>query len=395
MNRKTALRAALLGLPFVAVVLYVALNWYTIEEENVWVDAGPLARADAFLAYERLLERSGAQVHVASSPSELDALPREGALVLAAHRLAYMTPARVGHIVSWVDRGGLLVVEAEPRDIDDPLLDALGIARTFPERRRGTRSQVPPTTGLQPSPTFDWPGEEKRLTVSLGFSRLGLRDQRVRSDVTAVRQGDRVIMMTFGEGEGRVTIVPRIGFLENSVIGKLDHARFGWRLVSPQGTTARVVTLFTKMESPPFLDWVARDAWAVALAAGLLVLAWLARIVPRFGPLAPEPPPVRRSLAEHIVSSGRYLWSHGERDYLAGALRERLWRSAARRGLARAGATPQSIPALARVAAMPEPKMRHALTTGIIAPQVFIDVARAIHEAESRLGRRTKSEKRT
>ena len=387
MDRKTTLRAALVGLPLAAALVYVALNWYTVEEESVWVDAGPLARADAFLAYERLLTRSGAQVHVATSPSQLDALPRGGALVLAGRRLAYMTPARVGHIVSWVDGGGILVVEAERRGIDDPLLDALGIERTFPQRRRGERMvpEPPASVAVQRSPTFDWPGESKRLTVALGSGRNGLRDQRVRSDATVVRQGDRVVMMSFAEGEGRVTIVPRLDFLDNSVIGKLVHARFGWRLVSPDGTTARIVTLFTKMESPPFLDWVARDAWAVALAAALLVAAWLARIVPRFGPLAPEPPPVRRSLLEHIVSSGRYLWSRGERDYLAGALRERLWRGAARRGLARGGGTPQSIPALARIAAMPEPELRRALTAGIIAPQVFVDTAKTIQEAETRL----------
>src|SRR5262249_3462332 len=160
---------------------------------------GPQARADDFLAYERLLMRFGAQVHVATGPSQLDALPRGSALVLAAHRLAYMTPARVRNIVAWVERGGVLVIEAERRDIDDPVLDALGIARTFPERIRGmrTRPEAPPDFVSQPSSTFDWPGEERKLTVSHGGSRIGLRDQRVHSDVTAVRQGDRTVIMTF------------------------------------------------------------------------------------------------------------------------------------------------------------------------------------------------------
>ena len=60
MNRKALLRAALVALPLVAALLYIALNWYRIEQVTVWVQAGEEARRNPFLAYTRLLEHLGA-----------------------------------------------------------------------------------------------------------------------------------------------------------------------------------------------------------------------------------------------------------------------------------------------------------------------------------------------
>jgi hypothetical protein len=87
------------------------------------------------------------------------------------------------------------------------------------------------------------------------------------------------------------------------------------------------------MTSPPFLEWVRRDAWPVLAAAALLLVLWLARIIPRFGPLVPDAPPVRRSLLEHVVASGRFLWSRGAGAELVEAVSERAARTARRRGV--------------------------------------------------------------
>src|SRR5271154_814328 len=126
MNRK--LRAALFATPLAAALLYIALNWYRLEYESAWVDAGPAAMEDRFLAFSRLLQRMGSKVSVIDSPTVLEGLPAKATLVIGARRLAYMTPVYVKRIVRWVERGGRLVVEAEPWEISDPLLHELGIA---------------------------------------------------------------------------------------------------------------------------------------------------------------------------------------------------------------------------------------------------------------------------
>jgi len=332
MKRKTAIRAALIALPLTAFLLYAALNWYTIEDQEIRIGASEAARQDRYLAYARLLERMGASVRSAAGPSDLEKMPANATLLLANRRLAYMTPQRVRAILEWVDRGGSLVVEAELEEIDDPLLDGLGIARIYPERLKdASPKNMDPRayTGASAPITIDWPQFGKPLKAQLGTAFGELRDMRVRSDVNELRQGERLVALSFPSGKGRVTVLPRTSFLLNTLIGNYDHAELGWQLVAAQPS----VMLFLRMRSPPFLDWLWRDAWPVVAAAALLLVLWLARIIPRFGPLAPDAPPVRRSLVEHVVASGRFLGSRGAGNGLVEAVRERVARTARRRGI--------------------------------------------------------------
>jgi hypothetical protein len=332
MTRKSAIRAALIALPLVASLLYAALNWYALEDEEIRIGASEAAMEDRYLAYGRLLERMGASVGRAPGPSALETLPPGGTLLLANQRLAYMTPQRVRRVLDWVDGGGSLVVEAELEDIDDPLLDAIGIARAYPERMKdGRRKNMDPRVyGSATTPiTIDWPQFGRPLKAQLGTAFGELRDTRVRSEVNELRQGERLVALSFPSGKGRVTVLPSVAFLRNTLIGNLDHAELGWQLVAAQPA----VMLYLRMRSPPLLDWLRRDAWPVVAAAALLLVLWLARIIPRFGPLAPDAPPVRRSLLEHVVASGRFLWSRGAGAHLVEAVRERASRTARRRGV--------------------------------------------------------------
>jgi hypothetical protein len=371
MSRKLALRAALVGLPLVAFLLYAALNWYTIEDETIRVRAGELAREDPYLAYGRLLDRMGIPAKRAQVASVLDQLPPKGTLVLAARRLAYMTPARVNRIRDWVDRGGSLVLEHEREAIDDPLLEAFGVKRVYPDPDDAKDGKKPAPRDFAAGNAmaeFDWPEFGKRLRARLGTRAGELRDLRVRSNVRELRQGTRLIALAFDSGEGRVTVLPTLSFLRNDNIGDYDHAELGWRLASMRSP----VVLYLRMQSPPFMEWARRDAWPVILAAGLLLLLWLGRIIPRFGPLEADPAPARRSLIEHVVASGRFLWSRGAGAHLLEAVRERALRAARRRGI-----SPNALPGEA--------------TAGVparIDPASFTGRVAALQKLEERLAQR-------
>src|SRR5258706_5203171 len=222
MTRKTAIRAALVALPLAAFLLYAALNWYTIEEEEIRIGASQAAMQDPYLAYGRLLERMGASVHAAQGPSALLALPAHGTLLLENRRLAYMTPQRVRAILEWVDKGGALVVAAEQEEIDDPLLDNLGIARVYPERMQdGRRKNMDPRAYANANApiTIDWPQLGKPLKAQIGTAFGELRDTRVRAEVNELRQGERLVAISFQSGQGRVTVLPSLSFLRNRLIG--------------------------------------------------------------------------------------------------------------------------------------------------------------------------------
>lgn len=335
MNRSTGWKAALIALPLLALAIYAALNWFRLEEEATYSGLGREAREDPYLAYARLLERMGKPPHRLESPSELESLPRGGTLVIAARRLAYMTPQRVRRIVAWVDAGGHLVAEWERNRTDDPLVDAFGVERVFPVD--GPRPPFMPR-GFDPGdftgPTqnivtieWSWLGGPLRARAGIGTGELS--DGGKRTDVNEARQGKRVVAMSFPQGRGRVTLLPSLRFMRNGNIADLDDAELAWRLSSERTP----ILLYVRLQSAGLFDWIQRDAWPAFAAAGLLLALWLMRIIPRFGPLEPDAPAPRRSLVEHLAASGRFLWSRGASAPLLNAVRERAERGARSRGV--------------------------------------------------------------
>ena len=177
--------------------------------------------------------------------------------------------------------------------------------------------------------TIDWPWLGGSLRARAGIGAGELVDQRDRAEIDEVQQGTRTVAMSFVQGKGRVTLLPSLRFLRNGTIADLDDAELAWRLSSERGP----ILLYVRLQSAGLLDWIQRDAWPAFAAAALLLVLWLLRIIPRFGPLEPDAAPPRRSLLEHLAASGRFLWSRGASAPLLDAVRERASRSARRHGV--------------------------------------------------------------
>lgn len=380
MQRKTWIRAVLITTPLVAALLYIALNWFRIEYEPMRMGATGEALTDRFLAYSRFVNRMGARVIPVASPTGIAAPPEDATIVMGARRLSYMVPGRVDKLVAWVRRGGHLVIEAEPTGIDDPLLDALGI-----QRPRETPQAQPNPARWEPPPVLSvtWPGASRPLRVQFFASVRELRDLRAHTPIATIVDRGHTIGLAFEEGQGTVTILPTLEFLNNTNIARLDHAALGWHALGDPPRSP--VLLFLRLDTAPLWQWIQREAWTVVVAVVLGLLLWLARIIPRFGPLAPELPPVRRSLAEHVVASGRYLWSRGEGRYLAQALRDRVMRAAARRGVASGAGSTESIAGLTKVR---ESEVRAALFGPIARPEQFAAVVATLRRIEALLDKR-------
>jgi len=164
--------------------------------------------------------------------------------------------------------------------------------------------------------------------------------------------------------------VTSLDFARNDLIGSRDHARLLWTLLTL--TPAKALQVFFRPERLSLSRFLIRHSWAALAAAALLLGTWLWRIAPRFGPVAPDAPPGRRRLLEHLRASGRYFWSQGLRANLAAAARE-----AALRRLSRAQ------PDFAHASAA-EKASRLAALTGIPAEdaQRFIAGAGALRGAD-------------
>jgi hypothetical protein len=213
-----------------------------------------------------------------------------------------------------------------------------------------------------------------------------LRESAVHLDAATASAGADVFAISFAWGEGRVVAFSTFAFLRNDSIGTDDHAALGLEFATAARGHGDPV-IFLKPPKAELMQWLRNEAWTVLVAAALLLLAWLARVVPRFGPLAPDPQPVRRRLTEHIAASGRFLWSRGERAYLLAAARERAWQTATRRfARLRALAPEAAAERLADVTAVSRLKTHRALAAAAETEKPFVAAIAALRDIEARLG---------
>ncbi|MCK7491624.1 MAG: hypothetical protein MZW92_07965 [Comamonadaceae bacterium] len=115
-------------------------------------------------------------------------------------------------------------------------------------------------------------------------------------------------MLHSERGRGHVTVVADLARLaDNRQIGRRDHAELVWTLLAAPSARRQGVAGEPARQVPTLGQWLAESAWMVLASAALLLAAWLGRIVPRFGGLAPEPVTQRRSLGEHLTAMAAAL----------------------------------------------------------------------------------------
>jgi hypothetical protein len=294
----------------VGIWFYASLEWVT-ERENVGF-SGEAAR-NPLLAFKRLCERLGAKV--AAGKRGDDRFDATATVVLPNGRREYARP-QAERLVAWVKAGGHLIVEAEPVDRRDDVLDAFGVARS---EVPGERSQ-PAVAALPES-------QPRRVTMHPAMNFVpGERGASVHRATDS--HGTLVFHQT--TGAGRLTVLPSFEFLRNASIGEHDNAEFAWDLVRLMPATSSIV-IAPLANRLSMLRWLAQNARAALAAAAVVLLLWMWRAATRFGPIEPDPVGERRRLLDHLRASGRYLWRAGAAARLIASARESCLQKIARR----------------------------------------------------------------
>jgi hypothetical protein len=373
------------------ILVFLGVVWFLANHDRVavkeWVGPSGEARQRQYLAAERLAQRMGMKTAEVRTLPELDALPAQGVLILP-NRRQQLPPSRIASLVQWVERGGHLIVEAELLGVDDPLLDRLGVTRSS----MGEAVRKPMTVEL--------PGGRKLQAFLPGGVKLETSQPEV-----LLRAGAQIV--SFVHGRGLVSAAATLRFARNPwyddragqkgdhpgvSIGAHDHAELLWELLSLR--SGREASLSPRYElhvywrPEPLSFWTfLRDNAAPALIAGGLLLAlWVWSIVPRFGPVAPDLPPGRRRLLDHLRASGRYYWAKGLRSRLVVSARDAALRRVARAQPDFAGASPleraERLSVLAQISK--EDAARFMSAAGAMSGADFIRVtqdAQRIHSA--------------
>jgi hypothetical protein len=302
------------------VLLLVGLGvlWFreNFEKRQVqeWVGASGEARLRPYLAAERFAQRMGWKATEVRSLPELGNLPASGVLLLPPRRQA-LTSDRLAEIIAWVERGGHLIADAEYLGVSDPLFDALRVGRA-----EGNRAVKPRSVELRPG---------RSITASL------YGGMKVVPPAAKVRFRIDEQLVSFVRGRGLVTVTTTLDFAENgaigqhdAAIGQLDHAELLWHILTL--TPSRELVVYWAPARLSLWSFLTENA-APALIGFLVLLAlWLWSIAPRFGPVAPDAPPGRRRLLDHLRASGRYFWNKGLRARLVIAARDAALRRISR-----------------------------------------------------------------
>jgi len=374
--RNVSLAAGALVLLIVAGAAWLVLNFEYVSEPE-YVGPQGEARRNPLLAAMRLYERMGVPAREARRIADLETLEPGAALILLRQRAA-LTRRHTEQLLSWVSAGGHLIVEPQDHRARDRVLDALGI------HRRPLRLQPP----RKPS-ELHLPHAPATLRVDFG-PRQHFLDTEKRAVLT-VDEHWSVLLQRFPLGRGHITVVNGLRFMMNSRIGQLDHAEFAWQLLRFHPETPAVV-LGARLEAPSLASWVRENAWHAALTGALLLLLWLWRVLPRFGPLRADPPAARPRLLDHIRASGRFHWASGSARRLLSAAREACLRGVARNhpGLA-ATARGAQVPRLAELTALPAANLELALHDAPEDPREFVTAIRTLQAIDDRLNRKVRT----
>jgi hypothetical protein len=337
---------------------------------KAWVGPSGEARLRPFLAAERFAERMGLKSRELRALPDLDALPPGGVMILPARRQAVDRP-RLERILAWVQAGGHLIAEPEARAVADPLFDLLAVRRV--EAPFAAKPLLMETPGSEP------------LKIALR-SRTALEPPTGRL-LLRVMSGDTLRLASFTRGRGAVTVVASLDFARNALIGEEDHAQVLWRLM--QATPATQLAVYWHPVQLSLWGFLGEHALAALAAGAVLLAAWLWRIAPRFGPVAPDAPPARRRLLDHLRASGRYYWGQGLRERLVVSARDAALRRVARAQPEFVAAPAQErVARLAGLAAIPPDDAQRLLDAGgAMRGAAFIKVmqtAQRVHAALER-----------
>ncbi len=431
----------LLAALIAAALGFAAFHWFEIVDTKRWIGASGEARDNPFYALEKTLDAMGARVEkISSSPDWDKALASappdgEGSLFIGDNRLARMTPARVAGLRAWVDGGGHLIIEAEKPGIDDPLLKSYEISRVRLRLVGGELVPRPRKTDPDAPPKTDEEAEEEVGEFGMDAADLPAEDGASKKPASAMKlplarpnpvvqvqmPGEHVFKVAFAPyqnlttakkrptdwwvaddiglrlvqreaGRGRITVISGFDFFGGVALKKHDHAEFLWHLLVAKGNgvgdnrAKQTVWLALRDPGGGLWVWLKDYAWMVLAALALLLLAWLARIVPRFGTLLVAAAPARLSLAEHLVAMGRYLGNKHAFTPLAAAVRERFFARLARERPALARLSLGALVGeLEKQSGLGEARIRRAIEAPPADRRAFFETVRTLRTLEQNL----------
>jgi len=352
-------RVTLIIVTVVTVFVGSLIGWFltTHERYEKEVDIGfnGEAATNRFYAAELFLKKYNMEIESLPSILELKEMPDTRDVLFIPTKRYDISTDRVAELMDWVRKGGHLIVLARydsnnDENKNDELFETLGVTSEYEfdvdpiiEMFLGEFVEDEPEAESKPETGSDaandkaddieTPKRNPPLNIQINDT---IEDKKVRfiqskwmtnegryETSWEVQGKNGSQLLEFHIDEGWVTLLSGIGFMTNYNLEKHDHAAFLHTLVHINNSD-RKLWIIRNDDNPSLLSILYNEQYPVFISFIVFVLFWLWYASRRFGPVAPDSQAVRRSMSEHIVSTGHYQWRSRNREELLHSVQKTL-----------------------------------------------------------------------
>ncbi len=316
--------------------LWQATEWHETTEEL------PLqgeAATNRWYTLQRLAEQAGARTVVREQVEPLP--PADATLVLMSTHWD-LFPGRSKALRRWVEAGGHLVLsqnlladedDAEHDDAGSSLAwvaveekfdkaDSKAFAEHADKKSRGPQARTCRFYAERQGRPF---GARRSYRVCDHAGSYLTARAPVRWSVDGPA-GPALLSVAIGRGQ--VTVLSPRDLFHNRHLLDGDHALLAAAALQLQ--PGRSIWLVADETRTPLLTWLWQRGWPAVLLAALVVTLWLARRMPRFGPLRAPAPRARRAVSEQVRGTAAFLMAQNGAAALLAAQRRALAEAAQR-----------------------------------------------------------------
>jgi hypothetical protein len=270
------------------------------------------ALRNPFYAAQHLADQLGAQT---SWRREMTLPPQQGVLVLSAWNWGVAVKRRQ-QVERWVEAGGRLVVDSTLVGGEDAFEEWSGIAQEYrePDSSTAQGEYKRCRTLRERSPAQTQPSQASVFVVCDLVFYTQLTTERNALWTLGDDSGTHVIRV--GVGRGSVTVINASPFRYRDLFEGAHGALF---VAATQLRRGDAIVFLSENDYPSLVALVWNYGAPVVVCAGLAIALLLWRGAVRFGPLAAAPQAARRSLAEQIRGTGKFLVRQGGAESLHGA----------------------------------------------------------------------------
>jgi hypothetical protein len=304
--KRTHITSAIAAVLVVALVVWVAMNTYWAE---VTV-SGPLegeAATNPYYSVQRFSSAVGIRNRLIASISFPP--PRSGVLLINGIQDDFLH-SRVESLKPWVESGGRLIITDDVLWANAAIQKWSGIApgshlTQDEEKTARARRALDEDADCDPMTIkIDGVPTGEKMTLCAPDSGFEFVSKRVPAWSLSSVFGMQILRVNIGRGS--LIVLPGPALIGNKSLLRHDHAQIFLTASHLERGDQLFILNVGRAETLLAMLW--RLIAPAIVFFAVAVLCMIGRHLPRFGPLAPIPAAVRRSLAEQIRANAAFAW---------------------------------------------------------------------------------------